>query len=142
VGIALGSAAVAILAGFLFFLFRRRGCRGTQKSHVSSDENHPKDGLAELATATKTSQERGGSVHELEQEEKPVIPELGRLVGCRRSLPVLLEQGVGMNSACKRYISRSWRATTVLGTNYLDINRKLCALAQTNRDYLSRDMNL
>ncbi|KAH7237286.1 hypothetical protein B0J15DRAFT_570128 [Fusarium solani] len=96
VGIALGSAAVAVLAGFLFFLFRRRGCRGTQKSHVSSDENHPKDGLAELetpaqpaelATATKTSQERGGSVRELEQEEKPVIPELGRLVGCRRSLP-------------------------------------------------------
>ena len=70
----------------MFFLFRRKGRRETQKSHVSPDENRPKHELAELetptqpaelATATKPSQGRR-PIHELERGENPVIPELGQ----------------------------------------------------------------
>ncbi|EEU37187.1 uncharacterized protein NECHADRAFT_78398 [Fusarium vanettenii 77-13-4] len=102
VGIALGSAAVvAILSGFMFFLFRRRGRRGTQKSHVSPDKNPPKDGLAELetptqpaelATATRSSQGRG-SVHELQQGGKSTIPELGGADGMLPELAGTLGTG-------------------------------------------------
>ncbi|KAI8680683.1 hypothetical protein NCS56_00474100 [Fusarium sp. Ph1] len=90
VGIALGSAAaVAILTGFLFFLFRRRGRRGTERSRDTTEQYHPRSGLpeletptqhAELAAAAKASQ-GGWPVHELEREENPVIPELGEADG-------------------------------------------------------------
>ncbi|KAI8722715.1 hypothetical protein NCS52_00416200 [Fusarium sp. LHS14.1] len=74
VGIAVGSAVVvAIFAGFLFFLVRRRRRRGTEQNRDTTEPDHAKNGLpeldtptqhAELAVAAKESQGRG-LVHEL-----------------------------------------------------------------------------